>query len=32
LCLWHFISLRWLKPVTEEGKQGLAEYRKEKKQ
>ena len=32
LCLWHFISLRWLKPVTEEGRQGLAEYRKEKKQ
>ena len=30
LCLWHFISLRWLKPVTEAGRQGLAEYRKEK--
>lgn len=30
LCLWHFVSLRWLKPVTEEGRQGLAEYRKEK--
>ena len=30
LCLWHFISLRWLKPVTEEGKQGLAEFKKEK--
>lgn len=30
LCLWHFISLRWLKPVTEEGKQGLAEYKKER--
>lgn len=29
LCLWHFISLRWLKPVTEEGRQGLAAYRKE---
>ena len=31
LCLWHFISLRWLKPVTEEGKLGLAEFKKEKK-
>ena len=31
LCLWHFISLRWLKPVTEEGRQGLAEFKKEKK-
>ncbi len=30
LCLWHFISLRWLKPVTDEGKQGLAEFKKEK--
>ena len=32
LCLWHFISLRWLKPVTEEGRAGLAEFKKEKKQ
>lgn len=32
LCLWHFISLRWLKPVTEEGRQGLAEFKKEKEQ
>ena len=31
LCLWHFISLRWLKPVTEEGRQGLLEFQKEKK-
>lgn len=30
LCMWHFISLRWLKPVTEEGRQGLAEFKKEK--
>ena len=28
LCLWHFISLRWLKPVTEEGRQGLAEFKR----
>ena len=31
MCMWHFISLRWLKPVTEEGRLGLAEYQKEKK-
>ncbi len=28
LCLRHFKSLRWLMPVTEEGRTGLAEYRK----
>ena len=28
LCLRHFQSRRWLMPVTEEGKKGLAEYRK----
>ena len=27
LCLRHFLSDRWIKPVTEEGKLGLAEYR-----
>ena len=30
LCLWHFKTQRWLKPVTEEGKAGLAEYRKQR--
>lgn len=29
LCMWHFISLRWLKPVTEEGRKGLEAYKKE---
>jgi len=29
LCLLHFRSGRWLKPVTPEGRAGLAEYRKE---
>jgi putative MATE family efflux protein len=28
LCLRHFFSLRWLKPVTEEGRAGLAAYLK----
>lgn len=28
LCLRHFKSLRWLMPVTEEGRKGLEEYRK----
>lgn len=31
LCLRHFFSLRWLKPVTEEGRQGLAAYREANK-
>ena len=26
LCLRHFFSLRWLKPVTDEGRQGLTAY------
>lgn len=26
LCIKHFISKKWLKPVTQEGKKGLAEY------
>ena len=29
LCLWHFVSMRWLKPVTEEGREGLRLYREE---
>jgi len=29
LCLRHFRTMRWLKPVTEEGKAGLAEFRKD---
>ena len=29
LCLWHFVSMRWLKPVTEEGREGLRLYRGE---
>ena len=28
LCIKHFISRKWLKPVTDEGKQGLEEYMK----
>ena len=28
LCIKHFISRKWLKPVTAEGKQGLEEYMK----
>ena len=28
LCLRHFRTMRWLKPVTEAGKAGLEEYRK----
>ena len=28
LCFRHFFSLRWLKPVTQEGKDGLEEYKK----
>ena len=31
LCLRHFRSRKWLKPVTPEGKAGLEEYLKEKK-
>ena len=27
LCMLHFRSLRWLKPVTEEGRAGLKDYR-----
>ena len=27
LCLWHLLSDRWLKPVTPEGKAGLAAYK-----
>lgn len=30
LCLKHFKSMKWIKPVTEEGVAGLAEYRLEK--
>lgn len=30
LCLLHFKSMRWLMPVTAEGKAGLEEYRKKK--
>ena len=26
LCLRHFLSMRWLKPVTEEGREGLRQY------
>ena len=26
LCFRHFLSWKWLRPVTEEGKRGLAEY------
>ena len=29
LCLRHFLSLRWLKPVTQEGRESLKLYRKE---
>lgn len=29
LCLVHFKSMRWLKPVTEEGRAGLRDYRGE---
>ena len=29
LCLIHFRSMRWLKPVTEEGRAGLRDYRGE---
>ena len=29
LCLIHFKSMRWLKPVTEEGRAGLKAYREE---
>ena len=29
LCLRHFRSQRWLQPVTREGKEGLAEYRRQ---
>ena len=27
LCIFHFKSMRWLKPVTEEGRAGLKDYR-----
>ena len=27
LCMFHFKSMRWLKPVTEEGRAGLKDYR-----
>lgn len=30
LCLKHFKSMKWIKPVTEEGIEGLASYRKQK--
>jgi len=30
LCFWHFLSWKWLRPVTEEGKRGLAEYNAKK--
>lgn len=30
-CLRHFLSMRWLKPVTEEGREGLRLYREEQK-
>ncbi len=29
LCMLHFKSMRWLKPVTEEGRAGLQDYRKQ---
>ena len=29
LCLRHLASMRWLKPVTEEGREGLRQYREE---
>ena len=29
LCLRHFKSMRWLMPVTPEGKKGLEEYQKQ---
>jgi hypothetical protein len=29
LCLRHFFSMRWLKPVTPEGRAGLDAYRAE---
>lgn len=31
LCLHRFFSEKWIKPVTEEGKAGLARYKEEKK-
>ena len=31
-CLLRFRSLKWIKPVTKEGKEGLARYKEEKKQ
>ena len=30
-CMRHFLSMRWLKPVTEEGREGLRLYREEQK-
>ncbi len=30
LCLRHFVTLRWLKPVTQEGREGLLKFREEK--
>ena len=30
LCLRHFLSKKWIMPVTETGKNALAEYKKEK--
>jgi len=30
-CIRHFFSMKWIKPVTEEGKAGLASWLAEKK-
>ena len=30
-CMRHFLSMRWLRPVTEEGREGLRLYREEQK-
>ena len=30
LCICHFVSMRWLKPVTPEGQDGLRKYREQK--
>ncbi len=29
LCLWHFTSLRWVMPVTPEGREGLKKYKEQ---